>query len=129
MAVEVGFAVGDGVFDTPPPAVPFADPRDSVGQDCEAGLIACQARLVHDEWRRAYRGDPSIVFCGHAHTALATSVDGIAVRIAPGVVSTLRLPCEPHPDTLDRGAPPGLALHLLDEHSGALTTHVRMLAP
>ncbi|GAA4841473.1 metallophosphoesterase [Actinomycetospora corticicola] len=75
------------------------------------------------------RADPSIVLCGHAHTALATSVDGIAVRIAPGVASTLRLPCEPHPDTLDRSAPPGFALHLLDEHTGDLTTHVRMLAP
>ncbi|GAA4841480.1 hypothetical protein GCM10023201_34530 [Actinomycetospora corticicola] len=53
MAVEAGFAVGDGVFDTPLPAVPLTDPRESVGQECEAGLVAWQARLTHDEWRRA----------------------------------------------------------------------------
>ncbi|GLZ54626.1 DUF222 domain-containing protein [Actinomycetospora sp. NBRC 106378] len=53
MAVEAAFAVGDGVFDTPLPGVPFADPRDAVGQECEAGLVAWQARMVHDEWRRA----------------------------------------------------------------------------
>ena len=53
MAVEAGFGAGDGVFDTPPPAVPFADPRDLPGQECEAGLVACQARVVHDEWLRA----------------------------------------------------------------------------
>ncbi|WP_018332932.1 metallophosphoesterase [Actinomycetospora chiangmaiensis] len=75
---------------------------------------------------RAY---PSIVLCGHAHTPLATTIDGVAVRIAQGVVSTLRLPCEPHPDSTDRAAPPGLALHVLDEDTGDLTTHVRVLAP
>lgn len=75
------------------------------------------------------RRDPSVVLCGHAHTPAATTVDGIAVRIAPGVVSTLRLPCEPQPDTLDRSAPPGFALHLLDEDTGDLATHVRVLGP
>ncbi|GLZ53019.1 metallophosphoesterase [Actinomycetospora sp. NBRC 106378] len=74
------------------------------------------------------RGHPSVVLCGHAHTPLATTVDGIPVRIAPGVVSTLRLPCEPQPDTADRGAPPGFALHVLDERTGDLATHVRTLA-
>ncbi|MCD2186500.1 hypothetical protein [Actinomycetospora soli] len=53
MAVEVGFSGGGGVFDTSPPAVPWTDPRELPGQECEAGLVAWQARLVHDEWRRA----------------------------------------------------------------------------
>ncbi|MCD2190475.1 DUF222 domain-containing protein [Actinomycetospora soli] len=53
MAVEAGFSGGGGVFDTPLPAVSFADPRELPGQECEAGLVAWQARLVHDEWRRA----------------------------------------------------------------------------
>ncbi|GAA4829812.1 hypothetical protein GCM10023201_16770 [Actinomycetospora corticicola] len=51
--MEAGFAVGDGVFDTPLHPVSFSDPRESVGQECEAGLVAWQARLTHDEWRRA----------------------------------------------------------------------------
>jgi 3',5'-cyclic AMP phosphodiesterase CpdA len=74
------------------------------------------------------RAAPSVVLCGHAHTALSAAVDGVPVRIAPGVASTLRLPNEPDPDTFDRDAPPGLALHVLDEHTGDLQTHVRAFA-
>jgi 3',5'-cyclic AMP phosphodiesterase CpdA len=74
------------------------------------------------------RDDPAVVLCGHAHTALSATVDGVPVRIAPGVASTLRLSYEPDPDTLDRTAPPGLALHHLDERTGALHTHVRAFA-
>ncbi len=74
------------------------------------------------------REAPRVVLCGHAHTALSTAVEGIPVRIAPGVASTLRLPYEPEPDTLDRQAPPGLALHHLDEDTGELHTHVRTFA-
>jgi 3',5'-cyclic AMP phosphodiesterase CpdA len=75
------------------------------------------------------RAAPSLVLCGHAHTPLSTTVAGIPVSIAPGVASTLRLPDEPDPDTLDRTAPPGLALHYLDERTGTLQTHVRTFAP
>ncbi|HEY2192106.1 MAG TPA: metallophosphoesterase [Actinomycetospora sp.] len=70
---------------------------------------------------------PRVVLCGHAHTALGADVGGVPVRIAPGVASTLRLPYEPEPDSLDGQAPPGLALHHLDEGSGELHTHVRAL--
>jgi 3',5'-cyclic AMP phosphodiesterase CpdA len=75
------------------------------------------------------RAAPSVVLCGHAHTPLRTTVDGIPVSIAPGVASTLRLPYEPEPDTLDRTAPPGFALHHLDDETGTLQTHVRAVAP
>lgn len=75
------------------------------------------------------RADPARVLCGHAHTPLRTAVGGGAVCIAPGVASTLRLPYEPDLDTLDGSAPPGLALHPLDERSGELHTHVRTFAP
>lgn len=75
------------------------------------------------------RAAPSVVLCGHAHTPLSTTVAGIPVSIAPGVASTLRLPDEPVPDTLDRAAPPGFALHHLDERTGTLQTHVRTFAP
>jgi Icc protein len=75
------------------------------------------------------RTAPSVVLCGHAHTPMSTTVDGVPVVIAPGVASTLRLPREPDPDTLDRGGPPGLALHVFDERTGSLQTHVRTFAP
>ncbi|MEU8377888.1 metallophosphoesterase [Streptosporangium sp. NPDC048865] len=64
---------------------------------------------------------------GHAHTAAATVFAGRPLLVAPGVVSTTRLPWEhrAHPEDhvhLDR--PPALAFHLLDDE-GRLTTHYR----
>jgi 3',5'-cyclic-AMP phosphodiesterase len=65
------------------------------------------------------------VLCGHAHTAAASTFAGRPLLVAPGVVSTLRLPWE-NADTMDRTMPPALAFHILDE-AGRLTTHYRML--
>lgn len=64
------------------------------------------------------------VLCGHAHTAATSTFAGRPVVVAPGVVSTLRLPPE-HRDDLDYELPPGVALHVLD--GGRLTTHFRVL--
>ncbi|MER5646803.1 metallophosphoesterase [Streptosporangium sp. NPDC002524] len=65
--------------------------------------------------------------CGHAHTSAATTFAGRPLLVAPGVVSTTRLPWEhrAHPDDhvhLDQ--PPALAFHVLDDE-GRLTTHHR----
>jgi len=72
---------------------------------------------------------PNIVafLCGHAHTAAATTFAGRPLLVAPGVVSTLRLPWErrAHAEdhvTLDQ--PPALAFHVLDD-SLRVTTHYR----
>ena len=72
---------------------------------------------------------PNIVayLCGHAHTAAATTFADRPLRVAPGVVSTLRLPWEQHGS--DQGhvrpdQPPALAFHILDDE-GRLTTHYR----
>jgi Icc protein len=72
---------------------------------------------------------PNIVafLCGHAHTAAATTFAGRPLLVAPGVVSTLRLPWErrAHAEdhvTLDQ--PPALAFHVLDD-SLRITTHYR----
>jgi 3',5'-cyclic AMP phosphodiesterase CpdA len=72
---------------------------------------------------------PNIVgyLCGHAHTAAATTFADRPLRVAPAVVSTMRLPWEqPVGDQghvyLDRS--PALAFHLLDDE-GRLTTHYR----
>ncbi|KUJ37251.1 metallophosphoesterase [Streptomyces albus subsp. albus] len=68
--------------------------------------------------------------CGHAHTAAATVFAGRPLVVAPGVVSTLRLPWE-HRGPAEDGAdhvyldqPPALAFHVLDDE-GRLTTHFR----
>lgn len=65
--------------------------------------------------------------CGHAHTPAATTFAGRPLLVAPGVVSTLRLPWEhrAHPqDHVHLDQPPALAFHVLDE-DGRLTTHFR----
>ncbi|MFJ4525714.1 metallophosphoesterase [Streptomyces sp. NPDC088810] len=65
--------------------------------------------------------------CGHAHTAAATVFAGRPLLVAPGVVSTLRLPWEhrAHPqDHVHLDHPPALAFHVLED-SGKLTTHFR----
>ncbi|MGW7137710.1 metallophosphoesterase [Streptomyces xanthophaeus] len=67
--------------------------------------------------------------CGHAHTAAATTFAGRPLLVAPGVVSTLRLPWEAqegpdHHVHLDE--PPAVAFHVLGEE-GRLTTHYRVV--
>lgn len=67
------------------------------------------------------------VLCGHAHTAGATTFAGRPLLVAPGVVSTLRLPWEHHAhpqDHIRTDLPPAVAFHVL-EATGRLTTHYR----
>lgn len=69
----------------------------------------------------------SAFLCGHAHTAAATTFAGRPLLVAPGVVSTLRLPWEHHAhpeDYVHLDQPPALAFHILDTER-RLTTHVR----
>jgi 3',5'-cyclic-AMP phosphodiesterase len=64
------------------------------------------------------------VLTGHAHTAAASTFAGRPCLVAPGVVSTLRLPAERAGD-LDYDLPPAVALHFLED--GLLTTHFRVV--
>jgi 3',5'-cyclic-AMP phosphodiesterase len=64
------------------------------------------------------------VLTGHAHTAAASTFAGRPCLVAPGVVSTLRLPAERAGD-LDYDLPPAVALHCLED--GLLTTHFRVV--
>ncbi|MFE6055814.1 metallophosphoesterase [Kitasatospora sp. NPDC056446] len=86
---------------------------DGIRQFGEAGL----AEVLRRHPRVA------ALLCGHAHTAAATTFAGLPVLVAPGVVSTVTLPCEG-----GRGIsfdhPPMLAFHLLDDE-GRVTTHYR----
>ncbi|MFT4126622.1 MAG: metallophosphoesterase [Gordonia sp. (in: high G+C Gram-positive bacteria)] len=67
---------------------------------------------------------PNIVgfFCGHVHSGCVTNFAGRPLITAPGVVSTLNLPFEGR-DILNRGQPPGIAFHILDDRR--LVTHFR----
>lgn len=67
------------------------------------------------------------LLCGHAHTAASTRFADRPLLVAPGVVSTLRLPWEaPRSSSgivfLDQ--PPALAFHVLDDQ-WRITTHYR----
>ncbi|MGW1178946.1 metallophosphoesterase [Kitasatospora sp. NPDC002543] len=92
--------------------VPFVDPIRQFGE----------ARL-----ERVLRRHPRVaaLFCGHSHTPVATAFAGLPLLIAPGVVSTVTLPCEG-----GRGIsfdhPPMLAFHVLDGER-RLATHYRAL--
>nr|WP_324615424.1 hypothetical protein [Streptomyces sp. NRRL S-920] len=66
---------------------------------------------------------------GHAHTPAATTFANRPLLVAPGVVSTLRLPWEPQTTPthhIHRDLPPALAFHVLDD-TGRLTTHYRVV--
>ncbi|TYB41554.1 metallophosphoesterase [Actinomadura chibensis] len=92
--------------------IPYVDGIRQSGEERLAAVIERHPRVV-------------AVLCGHAHTAAATTFAGRPLLVAPGVVSTLRLPGEAG-DVADETAPPGFALHILDG-GGRLTTHYRTL--
>ncbi|MEE1751875.1 metallophosphoesterase [Streptomyces sp. SP18CS02] len=75
----------------------------------------------------AGRSNVPAVLTGHAHTPAATTFAGRPLLVAPGVVSTLRLPWESGEGLTDRVAPPGVAFHVVDEEGGRVTTHFRVV--
>ncbi|UQX04109.1 metallophosphoesterase [Streptomyces sp. RerS4] len=121
----------DGVLtDTPhevPVLVAFHHPPvelhtpyvDEIRQFGEERLAALAERHPH---LRAF-------LCGHAHTAAATTFAGRPLLVAPGVVSTLRLPWERQDDPehhVHLDEPPAVAFHVLGD-DGRLTTHYRVV--
>ncbi|MFE2555804.1 metallophosphoesterase [Streptomyces sp. NPDC059352] len=119
----------DGILDSTPhevpvlvafhhPPVPLRTPYvDGIRQFGEERLAALADRHPH----------LTAFLAGHAHTAAATTFAGRPLLVAPGVVSTLRLPWEnPGPDSphVHLDLPPALAFHVLGE-DGRLTTHFR----
>ncbi|NBE99648.1 phosphodiesterase [Nonomuraea sp. KC401] len=69
------------------------------------------------------------VLTGHAHTPAATTFAGRPLLVAPGVVSTVRLPWEGGTtlgNCIDYDLPPALAFHVLDD-DGRMTTHYRVV--
>ncbi|WP_399924503.1 metallophosphoesterase [Streptomyces kanamyceticus] len=100
-----------------PPTTLHTPYVDEIRQFDEARLAALTAR------------HPNITafLAGHAHTPAATTFADRPLLVAPGVVSTLRLPWEPQTHAthhVHRDLPPAVAFHVLDE-TGRLTTHYR----
>jgi len=89
-------------------------------------------RLQHADGLAAVMADcPQIVavLCGHAHTAAATTFGGRPLLVAPGVISTARLPWTSTEEitwanAADLQDVPAVAFHVLDDQ-GRLTTHFR----
>ncbi|UNO38809.1 metallophosphoesterase [Streptomyces sp. MST-110588] len=100
-----------------PPVDLHTPPIDAIRQSGEhrlAGLVADAPHVV-------------AFLCGHAHTAAATTFAGRPLLVAPGVVSTVRLPWEygaAEEEFVDHRLPPALAFHVLGD-DGRLTTHYR----
>ncbi|GAA2624267.1 MULTISPECIES: metallophosphoesterase [Streptomyces] len=122
----------DGVLtETPPetpvlvafhhPPVPLNTPYvDGIRQFGEERLAALAERHPH----------LTAFLCGHAHTAAATTFAGRPVLVAPGVVSTLRLPWEAPTGSSEHvhlDEPPAVAFHVIGD-DGRLTTHYRVIA-
>jgi len=94
--------------------VPFIDDLRQFGEQRLAAVVARHPQVA-------------AFLCGHAHTAATATFAGRPLVVAPGVVSTIRLPWEryAHPaDHVHLDVPPGLAFHVLDE-TGRLTSHYR----
>ncbi|MEZ0070599.1 Icc protein [Streptacidiphilus sp. MAP12-20] len=100
-----------------PPVTVQSDYTDSIRQIGEDRLAAVAERHPH-----------LLAFlCGHVHAPAATTFAGRPLLIAPGVVSTLRLPWENGPGRTSavlEEVPPGLLFHVIDDE-GRLTTHYR----
>ncbi|MFB0630886.1 metallophosphoesterase [Streptomyces sp. AB3(2024)] len=102
------------------PPVPLHTPYvDEIRQFGEERLAALAERHPH-----------LLAFlCGHAHTAAATTFAGRPLLVAPGVVSTLRLPWETQTDPdhhVHLDEPPAVAFHVIGD-DGRLTTHYRVV--
>ncbi|MFZ2511317.1 MAG: metallophosphoesterase [Gordonia sp. (in: high G+C Gram-positive bacteria)] len=94
----------------------------------DLGMPHMDSRKLHDVERAAalVTDHPNVVgvVTGHAHTPAATVFAGRPLIVAPGVASTLNLPCESD-GWVNESQGPGLALHVIENHR--MTTHFRVL--
>ncbi|MEV6953644.1 metallophosphoesterase [Streptomyces sp. NPDC051183] len=102
------------------PPVPLHIPYvDRVRQFGEERLAALAERHPH----------LTAFLCGHAHTGAATTFAGRPLLVAPGVVSTCKLPWEAAAgasEYVHLDEPPVVAFHVLGD-DGRLTTHYRVV--
>jgi len=102
-------------FHHPPVVVhhPVVDPIRLLPAEPLAEVVAAHPQVV-------------AVLTGHYHTAAASTFAGRPLRIAPGVVSTLRMQWEGAGPLITQAQPPGVAFHVYDD-TGLLTTHYRVV--
>ncbi|MEU4681371.1 phosphodiesterase [Micromonospora sp. NPDC023737] len=102
-------------FHHPPVALhhPVIDPTRLLPAEPLAELVAAHPQVV-------------AVLTGHFHTPAASTFAGRPLRIAPGVVSTLRMPWEGEGRLTTQAQPPGVAFHVYDD-AGLFTTHYRVV--
>ncbi|MEV4201939.1 phosphodiesterase [Micromonospora globbae] len=102
-------------FHHPPVALhhPVIDPTRLLPAEPLAELVAAHPQVV-------------AVLTGHFHTPAASTFAGRPLRIAPGVVSTLRMPWEGEGTLTTQAQPSGVAFHVYDD-TGLLTTHYRVV--
>ncbi|MET8234604.1 metallophosphoesterase [Micromonospora sp. NPDC005298] len=91
---------------------PVIDPMRLLPAEPLAELVSAHPQVV-------------AVLTGHFHTAAASTFAGRPLRIAPGVVSTLRMPWEGDGPLTTQTQPPGVAFHVYDD--GLLTSHYRVV--
>lgn len=116
-------SVLDGAPDGTPVLIAFHHPPTLLHHPVIDGIRQFDTERLEELVTR----HPAVValLCGHAHTAAATTFAGRPLLVAPGVVSTLRLPWEKGSEfLLAPDLPPALAFHVLDD-KGRLTTHYR----
>lgn len=90
----------------------YVDPIRQFGEDRLADVVARHPQVA-------------ALLAGHSHTPAATTFAGRPMLVAPGVVSTLRMPWEGEPP-VDFDLPPMVAFHVHDD-AGRLTTHFRVV--
>lgn len=113
---ELGDTPALPAFHHPPAGLMHHDAVDGMGlaeADRLAGILAAH-------------GNVPAVLTGHAHSPAATTFAGRPLLVAPGVVSTLRLPWESGTEFTNRAAPPAVAFHVVGE-GGPVTTHFRFV--
>ena len=88
---------------------------------------AIRLREPHDLERVLRATDRVLaVVCGHAHTTASTTFAGVPLRVCPSVSMTILLDQEAGTvPFFDRAAPPGFAIHILED--GRLASHVRVV--
>lgn len=96
--------------------IPYVDGSRQFGEERLAALAERHPHLT-------------AFLCGHAHSGAATTFAGRPLLVAPGVVSTTRLPWEAasgESEYVHTDEPPAVAFHVIGE-DGRLTTHYRVV--
>lgn len=96
----------------------FHQPPITTGHAVADSILLTNRDALADLVRRIPR--VVAILCGHIHLPLASSFAGTPVLCAPGIASTLVLDQQDRL-VMDRDAPPGMAVHRIDD-DGTVTT-------